>query len=532
MQRRMHEPTPLLRPGDVCDGRYRVESLLGQGGFGAVYAAVQQNLGRRVALKVLRPHLSESGDFRARFDREAQIAQRLEHPNTVRILDFGRTQGGLPFIVWEYLDGRPLSEVLAREGPLSPARVARIALQVLGSLADAHRLGIVHRDVKPANLYLCQFAGEPDFVKVLDFGIAKLLDGGAAAMTQTGVVVGTPAYTSPEQALGTAVGPASDLYSLGLVMAELLAGHVIVTGRTQMEVFMRHASSQPVDLPPVVHSSGLGAVIARAVDKREGHRFREAREMADAIQSVLPTLDPTTRARGGGVAAAAPSPYAGPSHAPAVSPAGFGAGGAHAPLGAPAVPGTSRGQSATWTVAIVGAVLVTLALGGIGIYAAHEGGLLSLGSDRGRARDDDDRARPRKGAKAKASAGDDDEGGEDDAEPGDDLDGDDESGIILEDLEFAHLSDKEIEKRIEAAGFRVEKKQRIMITTNWHLEEESVPVGLVSRMAYTDDISPMIELEIAVDFPAVTAKDGSQILRVMIYEDMKESEQLMRKITR
>ncbi len=174
----MQDQRALFQPGDIVAGRYRVEALLGKGGFGVVYRAVQLNIGRAVALKMLLAEaLAHAGGI-ARFRREAELAQRLEHPNTVRLYDFGETEGGLPFAAWELLRGHPLDEVLRAEPTLAAPRVARIGAQALKALMEAHGLGIVHRDVKPSNLFLCEFSGERDFVKVLDFGIAKCLSDG------------------------------------------------------------------------------------------------------------------------------------------------------------------------------------------------------------------------------------------------------------------------------------------------------------------------------------------------------------------
>src|SRR5262245_57203157 len=160
-------------PGDAVAGRYRIDALLGRGGFGVVYSATQLPIGRPVALKMLLAEALAEADGVIRFRREAELAQRLSHPNTVRLYDFGETEQGLPFIAWELLRGRSLEAILMEDGALPPVRVARIAGQVLKALMEAHALGVVHRDVKPSNVFLSDFSGERDFVKVLDFGIAK-----------------------------------------------------------------------------------------------------------------------------------------------------------------------------------------------------------------------------------------------------------------------------------------------------------------------------------------------------------------------
>jgi serine/threonine-protein kinase len=263
--------------------RYRIEALLGAGGYGAVYAAIQLNLNRRVALKVLHPHVMARPLARERFEREARLAQLLQHPNVVRLFDFGvdaATQQS--FIVWEMLEGRSLEAEVSRLGPLDWRRVLRIATQVLKALSEAHGRGIVHRDVKPANLYLCDFAGEPDFVKVLDFGIATFSDAEGARITQEGTL-GTPMYMAPEQVLGEPVDARTDLYALGLVMAEAIAGTPPLSGRSAMEIAMKQLAAEPHELDPRVLATPLCGVIARAVEKQRERRFASAEEMLRAI---------------------------------------------------------------------------------------------------------------------------------------------------------------------------------------------------------------------------------------------------------
>ena len=274
-----------LSPGDVVAGRYRIEETLGEGGFGTVFRATQLNLDRGVALKVLHPELRLSDRGLERFRREARLAQALEHPNTVRLFDFGETAEGVPFIAWELLRGRPLDRLLAEDGPFAPARVVRIATQVLKSLMEAHGRGVVHRDVKPQNVFVSDFQGEPDFVKVLDFGVAKPdpSSPGEAQVTREGELVGTPSYMAPEAVRGEGVGPPADLYALGLVMAELLSGSVVVTGRSQVDVIVNQMSERPVPLPEEVVSGPLGEVVVRATAKPLEDRFRSAEAMLEAL---------------------------------------------------------------------------------------------------------------------------------------------------------------------------------------------------------------------------------------------------------
>ncbi len=266
-------------PGEIVDGRYRIESVLGVGGFGAVYRATQLNLGRAVAVKVLHAGLLSTDSTLARFQREAELAQRLKHPNTVRLFDFGRTAHGAPFIVWELLEGTPLDALIRDQGALPPARVARIASQILKSLMEAHQLGIVHRDIKPSNVFVCDFSGEPDFVKVLDFGVAKTLLQDGGAVTGDGQMVGTPSYMAPEQVRGHDVGPSADLYSLGLVMSEMLSGRAVYVGRSVVDVFMAQASPDPPPVPPEVSSGPLGPIVTRATAKSPAERYASAQQM-------------------------------------------------------------------------------------------------------------------------------------------------------------------------------------------------------------------------------------------------------------
>ncbi len=272
-------------PGTVVAGRFRVDQLIGQGGYGSVYAATQLNLSRRVALKIMHPDVLRRPEALARFEREAVLTQQLAHPNTVRLFDFGRTDHGIPFIVWELLLGRSLERELAMAGPLPVARVHHIAQQVLKALMEAHGVGIVHRDIKPANIFLSDFAGEPDFVKVLDFGIAHAPGGGGGGITAEGVSLGTPTYMAPEQVMDTAVDGRTDIYSLGLVMAELLTGEAVFRGVTAMQIAMMQIDDKPVPLSPLVVASPLGAVIARATQKDPARRFTSAFEMLDVLRA-------------------------------------------------------------------------------------------------------------------------------------------------------------------------------------------------------------------------------------------------------
>lgn len=286
-----------IDPGDLFAKRYRLEERLGEGSFGVVYRATQIEMGREVALKILHPDLLHSVGNVKRFVREAQLAQRLEHPNTVRLYDVGQTEDGLPFIAFQMLRGRPLDEVLKDGGPMSSRRVARIASQVLKSLMEAHDQGIIHRDIKPPNIFLSDFQGEPDFVTVLDFGIAKPIakegDVACTALTAHGMPIGTPAYMSPEQVKGeTSIGPEADLYALGLVMAELLTGEIVVRGPSLLEICLIQVSERPTPLPAAVFFSPLSDVIQKATEKSRERRYCHAREMFEEIDVVTRRSSP------------------------------------------------------------------------------------------------------------------------------------------------------------------------------------------------------------------------------------------------
>lgn len=275
-------------PGLVVGGRYRVESLLGEGGYGAVFVATQLNLDRRVALKLLHPEVLQRPHARERFEREARVTQQLTHPNIVRLFDFGTTEHGLPFIICELLEGRSLEDELRRVGPFPDARIAHIAQQTLKGLAEAHARGIIHRDIKPANIYLCDYTGEADFVKILDFGIAAApLEAGSKGLTQEGVSLGTPAYMSPEQVLDQPLDGRADLYSLGLVMAEMLTGSPVYEGTTAMAVALRQIAAEPAPLAPQVRASALAPVIARATQKDIHVRFANALDMLQTLQHTV-----------------------------------------------------------------------------------------------------------------------------------------------------------------------------------------------------------------------------------------------------
>ncbi|MDP9255327.1 MAG: Stk1 family PASTA domain-containing Ser/Thr kinase [Actinomycetota bacterium] len=272
--------------GQPFDGRYRVLGRLGVGGMATVYLAEDSSLGRKVALKVMAERYAEDGEFVERFRREAQAAARLNHPNIIAVYDRGEADGR-PYIAMEYLQGRTLKQVIQAEGPLSPERAIAIAMQVLAGLRYAHEHGVVHRDVKPHNVLV----GDDGRIKVTDFGIAHA---GDPQMTEVGSIVGTAQYLSPEQARGRSVGPQTDIYSLGVVLYEMLAGRVPFEGDSSVAIAMQHVSDQPPplrSLAPDVPES-LALVVAHAMLKDPAQRYGSADEFAADLDRVRRGLVP------------------------------------------------------------------------------------------------------------------------------------------------------------------------------------------------------------------------------------------------
>ena len=260
--------------GRVLDGRFRVDSVLGEGGMGRVYRARQLSMDREVAVKLLRPERGDDKNAEERFLREAKVFSTLRHPNTVTVYDFGRTPDGALYLVMELLVGKPLSEVLAQQGRLSPARLKRIYDQICDSLAEAHAAGLVHRDLKPENVFLLEGEGHRDTVKVLDFGIARMRDSSTNKLTRTGTTVGTPTYMSPEQVQGQPVDGRSDIYSLGVMMYELLVGSPPFDGPTPESVLVKHVIAPPPKLSDVAPevAPAIGVLLQSMLGKEPSTR--------------------------------------------------------------------------------------------------------------------------------------------------------------------------------------------------------------------------------------------------------------------
>lgn len=258
--------------------KYRVEALIGEGGMGKVYRAKQIALDKPVVLKVLRQSLLSDKRTVARFQREAKAASRLNHPNSISILDFGQADDGSLFIAMEYVSGKDLHQILSTEWPLPEPRVVRIISQVLSALGDAHGAGVIHRDLKPENIMVEQRRGEPDFVKVLDFGIAKISDASeeGPALTRAGFVCGTPEYMSPEQARGASLDARSDLYSVGVILYQLTTGLLPFESDSAVGFATKHLTEEPPPptrrRPDAKVSPGMERLILRALSKNPDER--------------------------------------------------------------------------------------------------------------------------------------------------------------------------------------------------------------------------------------------------------------------
>jgi len=290
--------------GTVLAGRYVVERRVGEGGMGLVYLGVHRDIDKRVAVKVLRDDLSRRPEVVARFRQEAKSASRIGHEHIVDIFDFGETARGASYFVMEFLEGEDLGRLLGRESTLEAARACAIVVQCCRALSAAHEKGIVHRDIKPENIFLTKRDGVDDFVKIVDFGIAKMSDietDGAPGrkLTKTGMIFGTPEYMSPEQAAGKELDHRVDIYALGVILFECLAGRVPFEGDTFMGVLTQHlfAELPPIEAvnPEARVSAELELVIRKALAKDPDDRYQDTDELAEALVYALDgRLSPAT----------------------------------------------------------------------------------------------------------------------------------------------------------------------------------------------------------------------------------------------
>jgi len=283
--------------GRKIAGKFAIERMLGAGAMGVVYRARQVALEKTVAIKVLHRDLAADPEFAERFLREARAASRLDHPNSIRVFDFGEEPDGLLYIAMEYVEGRDLAHVISEHrGPLPPANIVDLLCQALAALAVAHDMGVLHRDLKPENIMVLRGKSDEgqaiEIVKVCDFGIAKITETVAdepeqrRAKHSTGLIIGTPAYMSPEQARGEKLDARSDLYSMGVVLYELVTGRVPFEATTPLGVALKHIGEQPV--PPSQLGAGvdaaLEAICLKAMSKSPGDRYQNAREMRQALR--------------------------------------------------------------------------------------------------------------------------------------------------------------------------------------------------------------------------------------------------------
>ncbi|HEY8431301.1 MAG TPA: serine/threonine-protein kinase, partial [Sandaracinaceae bacterium] len=276
------EPAPDPLVGQTIDGRYAVEGVLGQGGMGVVYRAKHVVLGKPLAIKVLKADVSRDQEIIARFRQEAQSASAIGSQHIIDISDFGQLEDGSTYFVMELLDGQELTKAIENERPMPPERVVHIAKQLCEALGAAHERGIVHRDMKPDNVFLVRRGKDEDFVKVLDFGIAKV--GGAnSKLTRAGQVFGTPHYMSPEQCSGQPVDHRTDIYALGVILYEMACGRVPFDADNLMGILTKHIYEQPIPphtLPPPINvPAGLEAVILKCLAKHPDARYQSMAEV-------------------------------------------------------------------------------------------------------------------------------------------------------------------------------------------------------------------------------------------------------------
>jgi predicted Ser/Thr protein kinase len=284
---------PLI--GQVLDGRYEIEKVLGEGGMGLVYKARHTTLGKALAIKVLKAEVSKDAEIVQRFRQEAQSATSIGNHHIIDISDFGVLSDGSTYFVMEFLDGIALTKAIEPNKPLEARRTIHIAKQLCRALGAAHDIGIVHRDLKPDNVYLISRGGDRDFVKVLDFGIAKV-GGAKSKLTQVGQVFGTPHYMSPEQCAGTNVDKRTDVYALGVIMYEMASSRVPFDADNLMGILTKHLYEEPIlphELPPPVDvPPSLEAVIMKCLAKKADVRYQSMQEVLADLELVEQGLTP------------------------------------------------------------------------------------------------------------------------------------------------------------------------------------------------------------------------------------------------
>jgi len=280
---------------DVLNGQFQILQKIGSGGMGSVYKALQPAMNRMVAIKILHPKLASRKDLVSRFRREARAMSHLTHPNTVKVYLYGELEDGSLYIVMEYLEGKNLNQTVRAEGPMTIERGLPILIQACNALDEAHRAGIIHRDLKPENIFVTSQGGMKDFAKVLDFGLAKVTERemrpGSIILTQEGMVFGTPEFMSPEQAQGKSLTPGSDIYSLAVILYEVLTGKLPFDAKNPMEYIQLHVTTKPKPInervPGKTFPPLLWTVLSKALEKKSEDRYQSAAEFAHALQAVL-----------------------------------------------------------------------------------------------------------------------------------------------------------------------------------------------------------------------------------------------------
>jgi serine/threonine protein kinase len=285
------------KPGELFATKYRIEKMIASGGFSRIYTASQSDLERVVALKILEPPLQPGSDdekkkrldrVTSRFEREARMLSKLRVASTITIYEYGRTDDGLLFMAMEYIDGEGLDAIIPKQGPMPAPRVIHILRQILTSLYEAHLQQMLHRDLKPANIMLFEHLGEPDQVKLLDFGIVKLVDRESKDrkdITDDDVLVGTPRYMAPEYIRGDQFGPSCDLYAVGLIAYELLTGKQAISVEHNVQILAKQLDPQPFYLPETLETpDALRVVVNRLVEKEPAKRYQRAEEVLHDIR--------------------------------------------------------------------------------------------------------------------------------------------------------------------------------------------------------------------------------------------------------
>jgi serine/threonine-protein kinase len=296
------EAEPEVDPhlGAVFGGQYRVDERMGAGGMGTVYRGTQLSVDRQVAVKVIAPGVEQHAKHVQRFRREAEALAKLRHPNTVHLLDFGVTDNGRLFIVMELLSGIDLEHLLAKQGSMPLPEALRILRQIAQSLSEAHAFGIIHRDLKPSNVFLCEVEGGDSFVKVMDFGVAGFQqeEDDRSALTAQGTVLGTAAYMSPEQAQGYGVDPRADLYSLGVVLFEMLTGRPPFQANSAVSLLIAHVSEEPPKLadvfPDLPDREPAQELLDALLAKDPTKRIASASDLISRIDALLVELGEAT----------------------------------------------------------------------------------------------------------------------------------------------------------------------------------------------------------------------------------------------